>query len=132
RSAAWYAGARVWTQGLSWAVTVLLAAWLTPVDYGLFAMALGVVTFLELFQELGMGTAIVQRRDLTSPQVNTIFWIVSSASLALVLVASLGAGPVARFYAEPRLVWMIRILSLTFLLNSLGMVSESLLMREID
>jgi O-antigen/teichoic acid export membrane protein len=132
RSVAWYSASRALTQLVSWAVTIVLAAWLSPADYGLFAMALAVIAFLELFQELGMGTVIVQRRDLSRAQVDALFWIVALASIALVLVVSAGAGLIARFYAEPRLVWIIRILSLTFLLNSLGMVPESLLTRDID
>src|SRR5262245_56285661 len=90
RSGVWYAVARVWTQGISWAVTLVLAAWLTPGDYGLFAMALAFVVFLEVFQELGMGTAIIQRRDLTPEQVNAVFWIAASASFILMLIANLG------------------------------------------
>lgn len=132
RSVAWYSVTRAGAQLVSWVVTILIAAWLTPTDYGLFAMALAVVALLEMFQELGMETAIVQRRDLTRPQIDGVFWVVSLASFGLVAVAWLGAGLVARFYAEPRLVWMVRILSLTFLMNSLGVVPESLLTREID
>ena len=132
RSTVWYVATRLWTQLLSWAVTLVLARLLTPKDYGLFAMSLAVVAFLELFQEFGLGVAIIQRPSMTKQQLNAIFWIVSTASLAIVAVAFLGAGLVATFYREPRLVWMVRILSLTFLLNSLGMVPYNLLTKEID
>ena len=132
KSTVWYVTTRLWTQLLSWAVTLVLARLLTPKDYGLFAMSLAVVTFLELFQEFGFGVAIIQRQDLSRRQLNTMFWIVSTASLAIVAVAFLGAELVATFYREPQLIWMVRILSLTFLLNSLGMVPYSLLTKEID
>jgi O-antigen/teichoic acid export membrane protein len=95
-------------------------------------MSLAVVAFLELFQQFGLGVAIIQRPSMTKQQLNAIFWIISTASLAIVVVAFLGAGLVATFYREPRLVWMVRILSLTFLLNSLGMVPYNLLTKEID
>lgn len=132
KSTAWYIGTRVWIQALAWGVTIALARLLTPADYGLFAMALAVITLLELFQEFGLGVAIVQRQTLTRPQLNAIFWITSGASLVLVTAAWLGAPLAARFYAEPRLTWMVRLLGLTFLLNALGLVPYNLLTREID
>lgn len=132
KSTIWYATTRLWTQALSWGVTIILARLLTPNDYGLFAMALTVITFLEMFQEFGLGVAIIQRQKLMRQQLNAIFWIVSAASLAITALAICGARIVANFYNEPRLVWMIHILSLTFLLNSFGMVPYSLLTKEID
>lgn len=131
-STVWYLASRVWTQSLSWLVTILVARWLAPADYGLFAMALAAIAFLEMFQELGMGTAIVQRRHLTQQQLNAVFWFVSLSSVVLAGLAVAGAPVLARFYAEPRLVWMIRIQSLTFLLNSVATVPDSLLVKDID
>src|SRR5258705_8102945 len=75
RSTAWYGGTRLVTQLLSWGTTLVLARLLTPVDYGLFAMSYAVIAFLELFQEFGLGVAIIQRKNLTSRQVNSVFWL---------------------------------------------------------
>ncbi len=132
KSTAWYAGTRLWVQAVSWAVTLGVARLLTPQDYGLFAMALTVIGFLELFQEAGLGVAIVQRQDLTRPELNGIFWVVSTISLCLAIVTFAGAGLAANFYAEPRLLWITRLLGFSFLLNSLGMVPYNLLTMEID
>ncbi|MCI0547884.1 MAG: lipopolysaccharide biosynthesis protein [Candidatus Rokubacteria bacterium] len=132
KSTAWYVANRAWTQGISWLVTIVVARLLTPADYGLFGMSMGVIAFLELFQQLGIGTAIVQRRDLTRPQVNALFWLYAGASLVVSLLAVALAPLAARFYGEPRLIGLINALGLVFLLNALGTVPYSLLTREID
>ncbi len=132
KSAAWYGATRVWGQAISWTVTILLARVLTPQDYGLFAIALSVLAFLELLQEFGLGTAIVQQQDLTPQQVNAVFWIVATTSVALTAVTFVAAGPISAFYGEPRLAWTLRVLCLTFLLNSLGMVPYNLLTKDIN
>jgi O-antigen/teichoic acid export membrane protein len=132
KAAAWYGATRLWGQALSWAVTIALARLLTPADYGLYAMALSVLLMLELLQEFGLGTAIVQRQNLTAQQINAVFWIVTSTSLTLTTLTFLGAPLAAGFYAEPRLTWTLRILCFNFLLNSLGMVPYNLLTKEID
>jgi teichuronic acid exporter len=132
KSTVWYVGTRVWVQAISWGVTLVLARLLSPEDYGLFAMAFTVITFMELFQEFGLGVSIVQRQNLSKPQINAIFWVLFAASVVIVVSTFLGAGFAARFYNEPRLVWIVPILSVTFLFSSLGVVPYSLLTKEID
>src|SRR5499433_1896029 len=113
KSTGWLAASRLWVQAVSWVVTVVLVQLLTPSDYGLFAMAVAVIGFLEFFQELGLGTAIVQRHTLGPQQINAIFWLVSS-------------------YSESRLTGLVRILAIAFFTNSLATVPHSLLTRELD
>ena len=133
KSTAWYSATRLWTQTLSWAVTFILARYfLSPEDYGLFGMAMAVIAFFELFQELGLSAAIVQRQDLSREQVNAVFWIVVSISFTLCLVTFPAGTVAAWFYNEPRLTWLIRSLGIMFLLNAIGMIPNSLLSKEID
>lgn len=132
KSAAWYGGTRLWGQLLSWVVTIVLARLLIPADYGLFAMAYSVLTALELFQEFGLGTAIIQRQDLTRRQLNGVFWIVVGSSVALTAATLLAADAISGFYAEPQLPGVLRVLCLTFVLNSIGMVPYNLLSKALD
>jgi O-antigen/teichoic acid export membrane protein len=132
KSTAWYIGTRVWIQALSWGVTLVMARILAPADYGLFAMGLTVITLMEIFQEFGLGVSIVQRQNLSKEQINAIFWLLAAVSVMVVGLGFASAQFAATFYNEPRLVWIIRILSITFLINSLGVVPYSLLTRDID
>jgi O-antigen/teichoic acid export membrane protein len=128
----WFGANRLWTQAISWASTLILARLLTPAEYGLVAMALSVVTVMRLMQEYGLGVAIIQRKHLTVEQISAIFWIYLSISGVFTILAFFVAAPAASFYHEPRLVWVVRILSLTFLANAVGTVPYSLLTKAID
>src|SRR5215472_11732773 len=132
KSTAWLLSFRLGSQFLSWAVSILIARFLTPGDYGLFAMALTVVGAMELLRVLGLGAAIIQRQDLTAEHLNTIFWIVALVSSALVVALWIGAGAAASFYDELRLVCVLRILGVTFLLNVVGFIPYALLTKDID
>jgi O-antigen/teichoic acid export membrane protein len=132
KSAAWYGATRLWGQLISWAVTVLLARLLAPEDYGLYAIALSVLAMVELLQEFGLGTALILRQDLTRAQVSAVFWVVASTSLLLTGLTMVAAGAISRIYGEPGLAWPLRLLCLTFLLNSLGTVPYSLLTKNIN
>jgi len=132
KSAAWYGATRLWGQLISWAVTVLLARMLAPEDYGLYAIALSVLAMVELLQEFGLGTALIQRQDLTRSQVSAVFWVVASTSVLLTALTLAASGTISRVYGEPGLTWPLRLLCLTFLLNSLGTVPYSLLTKSIN
>jgi teichuronic acid exporter len=132
KSAAWYGATRLWGQLVSWVVTIVLARLLAPDDYGLFAIALSVLSLLELLQEFGLGTAIIQRKQLSRQQINAVFWIVGATSFLLTMATFGAAGTISDLYGEPRLALPLRILCLTFLLNSLGMVPHSLLTKAIN
>lgn len=132
KSAAWYGVTRLWGQLLSWGVSIVLARLLMPADYGLFAIALSITMLVEMLQDFGLGTALVQRQDLTRPQINAVFWTVVTSSLVITSATFLAAEWIAAFYAEPSLAWVLRVLCLTFLLNSLGMVPYSLLTKALN
>ncbi len=132
KSAAWYGATRLGGQLLSWAITIVLARLLAPADYGLYAIALSILTVLELLQEFGLGTAIVQRQNLTRPQLNAVFWVITTTSMLLTVATFVAAGFISSFYATPELAWVLRIFCFTFLLNSIGIVPYSLLTKALD
>ncbi len=132
KAAAWYGATRLWGQLVSWAVTILLARLLVPHDYGLFAITLSVLALVELLQEFGLGTALIQRQDVTRQQINAVFWIVALTSLLLTAATFVASGTISQIYGEPSLVWPLRLLCMTFLLNSLGVVPYSLLTKAIN
>lgn len=50
---------------ISFANTLVLARILSPDDYGLMAMAMVVAGFVGFFNEIGLGSAIIQRKNVT-------------------------------------------------------------------
>ena len=44
-------------------------------DFGLIAMIVPLTTFIMLFNDLGLSTAVVQKKEITHDQVNGLFWI---------------------------------------------------------
>ena len=133
KATGWYTAVRIWTQVLSWGVSLLLArVYLSPEDFGLFGLALSMIAILELFQEMGLGAAIIQKQNISRSQVNGIFVVIFSIGVVL-LVCSFVAGNIAAwFFDEPRLVWLVRVLGFMFLLNAVGTVPYSLLSKELD
>ena len=50
-------------------VTAILARLITPEEFGVVAIATVLITFFSIFSDMGLGSAIIQRQDLTNPQI---------------------------------------------------------------
>jgi O-antigen/teichoic acid export membrane protein len=128
----------VWTMGgkglnavLQLVVLGVLARALQPAEFGLVGTAMIVIAFSTVFSRLGIGPAIIQRRDIEPRHLATGF----AASIALGLLTSLLvwliAPEAARFFRMPELTSIIRVLAALFPINALAVVPSAMLQREL-
>lgn len=125
--------------GLSQAVGVgcmigsvlILSRLLSAEDFGLVAMIAPVMALLMMFRDLGLLQAVVQKEDLTYGQLNTLFWVNMSLSLALMALLWSAAPWIAAFYNAPDLVWLIRAMAGGILLTGLGAQHFALMNRQM-
>lgn len=127
-----WTGAVKWAgQVVSWITTLIVARLLAPDDFGIMGMATLVLGFIELVNEFGVGAAIVQRKDIHEELISHL----GAFSLALgggfLLLGFLLAGPVALFFAEPRVDAVVMVLSANFVISSVAVIPRSLLTRDM-
>jgi len=113
------------------AATVVLARLLTPEDYGLIGMVAVVTGFVSLFKDLGLSAATVQREEITSAQVSTLFWVNVGLSVGVGLLTAAISPAVAWFYGEPRLRAVTAAYAFGFLVGGLTVQHEALLRRQM-
>src|SRR5689334_13011790 len=77
------------------ATTVVLARLVSPEDFGLLGVAVVVVNFALVLSGLGLGFALVQRRDLTPRHVTTAFTASGVFGFVLAGFVALAAIPAA-------------------------------------
>ncbi len=116
---------------ISLATTLVLARLLSPADYGLMAIAMVVVGFISFFNEVGIGSAIVQKAKLTTSEVNGCFVIALAASTLLAAATMLASGLIADFFGNAQLQPMLAVLASTFILGALGTVPLAFLRKEM-
>ena len=64
-----WTGIMKWSgQVLTWVATILVARMLTPADYGIMAMATAFIGIVGMISEFGVGSAVLNFRDLGSRQ----------------------------------------------------------------
>src|SRR6266403_2550128 len=115
---------------ISTAATIVLARLLTPEDYGLIGMVAILISFLGMFQYMGLSTATVKWSELNHQQVSTLFWVNMALSVAIMLV-TIGSGPLlAWFYKEPRLIGITAGYGITIFFAGLAIQHEAILTRQ--
>lgn len=127
----WAAVGRFSGQFISWGVTIFVMRLLAPSDYGLMALAMTFVTFLFLFNEVGLGAAIINNREMTHGQLASAFGLILTLNLGLALSLALLAPLISLFFEEPRLTTIVRVLALLFVFAAFTTVPQALLERDM-
>ena len=111
--------------------TIVLARFVAPDDFGLMSMAF-VVTYLAIMvSDLGVGVALVQRRDLRRAHITTAFTLSTLFGVALAALTVLTAQPVSAFFREPGLAQLLVVMSITFVCKGVQGVPRDLLRRNL-
>lgn len=119
------------TQAARLLVSITLARLLVPEDFGLMGMA-GVLTALaSVFATLGVGPTIVQHPRPSDRLLRSLATLGVAVGFAISLLLLAVSGAVARFYTEPRVLWVVPALGTTFALGSFGLVPGALLQRDL-
>lgn len=123
--------ARVIQLASSFVAIPFLARMLTPVDFGLAALALSMVMFFTMIGDAGLGRSLVRVDASDTEAWSSAFWASVLLMTALSVMFFLLSWPAAAFFNEPRLVPIMMVLSLAPLLMGMAEIpAASLLQKE--
>ncbi len=114
------------------AANIILTRTLAPSDYGIVGFALIFITFLTQFSDLGIGSAAIQKKELTERELSTAFTLKFVIGLVIFVLASLAAPLAVRFFDNPAIVNVIRVLAFSFVLNTFWFLPNVLLTRALE
>jgi O-antigen/teichoic acid export membrane protein len=116
---------------LNFVLIVVLSRLLTPGEIGIMQLGWVALMLAEPLRDFGMGSYLVQKRDLdpTDARAAFTFALLFSALPALALFS--GAGAVADFYGEPGLRAFLRVVAPTLVLAPFAAVPLALMRREM-
>lgn len=110
---------------------IVIARILTPEDYGVFIMALLSVSLPEVIASGTLGDSLVQRKELRSGHVNSVFlqsMLIAIVSwLALILLAPL----IAKGFQNPAVVPVLIVTGAVLPIGAMMSVPSSLLQRDL-
>ena len=119
------------SQAVSWVSTLIVARLLVPADYGLMAMATILTGYVQVFYTMGIGSAIVQRREVTDDELSSVFWALLFWGTALGSLCFALAYPTVAIFDEPGLFRVTQAVSVLFILGTAVVVPSTLLKRDM-
>jgi len=117
------------------AIKLVLAKLLFPEQFGLIGMATVFTSFIQVFNDLGIGSALVQRKEekLREVHFHTAFWTGIIWSICIYLIIAFIVAPLAAiFYKEPLLRSIIPVLSIGVLSSPVNLVHRAQLTKRLD
>ena len=112
-------------------VVAVLARLVSPAEFGVVNAVMIVIGFSAIFSRVGLGPALVQRRQLDERHVATAF--VASPLIGVLVGAAVWASApvVAHLFRMDGVTTMLRVLACVFPIKGLGAIGEALLEREL-
>lgn len=128
----WTLSAHVVRQIAQVVTTSILAHLLSPDDFGLVAMAMVVVGFAMLFNDLGTSSSIIQKQDASKKLLSSVFWVSIAFGVLVAVICVLTAPLIASAYNDSRLTEVIQGLSLLFVISGLGVLQRAQLQKALQ
>ncbi len=129
--ASWSAIARVAIQFSALAASTIIARRVPPYAFGIVGMATLAIGLVSLFRDLGIASAVIQKRDLNQRLLSSLFWANAGIGIAGTVLCMLSAPVTGRLFRELAVVPVVRVLSVSFLLGGLTSIHSALLNRSM-
>lgn len=117
---------------LALGINTLLARLLGPKPFGELAVALIVFGFGNLFANVGLSSALIQKQNLSEEDIRFCFTCQMGIGAAMTALVFVTAPVWSMFFHDPGLVLLLRVFSLLFVLQAFGTTSTALLNRKQD
>jgi PST family polysaccharide transporter len=127
----WTSIGNVAKQIIRFGVSIILARLLSPNDFGLLAMALVVMNFLDVFKTLGTRTALIRAKEISDELLSSVFFFNGSIGLLIFIGLFFFSPVIGWIYQDPKVSQIIGIMGLIFLITSFDAVPLALLNRQM-
>lgn len=128
----WSAIQRFSTQGIQFLTTLIMARILTPAEYGTIGMLSIFLAVSSVFVDSGFVNALTRKQNRTHDDICTVFFFNISISCVFYALLFFSAPYISDFYNMPELLFILRVLGLTLIINSFAAVQATLLTIQID
>ena len=128
----WTVSERLSLQAVGLLISIILARLLEPSEFGLIGMLAIFTGVAQSILDSGFGSALIQKKDADQNDASSIFFFNLIVGFLLAAILSLGAPLIAKFFQQPILVQVTRVLSLSLIINAFSLVQTSLLTKAMD
>jgi len=118
-------------QVLNLLIGIIILRQLTPEDTGLVGMLAIFAAIAGNLQSSGFSTALINEKEPTAQQYNSVFWFNVLMGGLLYAVLFCSAPLIAWFFHQPRLTDLSRFLFLAFFISSFGISTNAYMVKNM-
>jgi len=118
--------------GIGFILTLFLARLLEPSEFGLIAIVLVFLGFMSVFFDAGLSASLIQRKRVLPVHYSSVFYFNMIVATVLTLLVFMSAEKIADFYGHHELIYLLQVMSVSFLLGALSSVQRVQLQKELN
>ena len=127
----WTSLGKFGSMGLNFITNIVLARLLLPSDYGTIAMLHIFIGVSSVFVTAGFGMALIQKKAPTHLDFTSVFYWNLAASIIFYFILFICGPYIAHFYEMPELCMVLRVQSLSLILQAFSTVQTSQLQKQL-
>lgn len=127
----WSYAERFLAQLITLVVSIVLARILDPEHYGTVAVVTVFITICDALVTGGFGNALVQKKDATDTDFNTICWFSIALAAVLYVILFFCAPIIAAIYKDDILVIVTRVMGVKFIFSAFNCVQQAYVQRKM-
>jgi len=112
-------------------VLAILARLVSPKEFGVMGIAIVIVEFSKMFAHMGVGPAIIQRKELEQRHLTTGFTLSIAMGVFFSSILLAVAPYLSTFFRMSELTQILRVIALIFLIDSLTLIAQALMLRNM-
>src|SRR5690606_39081388 len=128
----WTVGQQISVQGINFVVQIVLARLLLPEAFGLIAMIQIFMSIGQTLMDGGMTSSLIRTKNPDQADYSTVFFINLFASIGLYFILFVSAPYIASFFNQDLLTAIIRVYTLSFIIQALVGVQTTRLTKAMN
>lgn len=128
----WSFADNIASSGVSFLVGLILARLLTPEEFGIIGMITIFIAISNSIIDSGFSNALIRKKDAKPIDYNTVFYFNLIAGFFFYFILYILSPEISNFYNEPRLTPITRVMGCILIINSLGIIQKTLLIKNVD
>jgi len=108
-----------------------MARFLSPDDFGVYAILMIFVSFVQILGSMGTAQVIVHMDEPNQRMLSSIFFFNIAIGIFLFAILYFLAWPLAAFFDNPDLTHLLQIIGATFIISAFSLVQNALLEKNM-
>ncbi|MGL4570195.1 MAG: lipopolysaccharide biosynthesis protein [Clostridium sp.] len=119
-------------QGIQFIIQIFLARLLLPEEFGLIGMITIFIAVSNSLIDSGFTNALIREENTTQEDYSTVFYFNLITSVLLYCILFVFSPSISIFFNQPELSKVLRVLAITLIINSFGIIQRTILVKKIN